>query len=249
MPARPAPLALLALLACAPAGPAGEDASSSAPDGATTSGAASTSAATASTTATGEADAAGTTADDPAPTSTGDDPSTGGDACGAAGSVDDCCCFGVAGDRGHGTLAVDCPAPAALCPTPQATCPEGQVACGPDALEVTTPDELACALAALAAGEPGLVQWSVASGDGLGGANGHLYLLGDGTALAYDLEYHELEYSYGDVALRELPAPGFFADCAAAEAAGERFDCLRQATAGAPLELCVAGFAGTAGRE
>lgn len=236
-------LVVLGLLACTPADPGDTTTTddSTAPGSSTEPG-------------------AGTSTEDPTTTAPapdlGDDPATTAGAtgtdtepaevCGDEPLVDGCCCFTVTGEDGHGVLGVTCPATPALCEAPQATCPEDQTDCGTDALMPTDPANLDCALQALSTGAAGLVQWGVSSEDGLGGATGYIYLLGDGTALVYSYDFYDAEYSYADVARVQLQDAAYFDDCAGASDP-ERFECVRKATVGEPLELCVPGFMGTIG--
>lgn len=175
--------------------------------------------------------------------STGDEPVCG------AGGVDDCCCFSVEGDAGHGVLSISCQAADSGCEAPQATCPGDQVSCAPAELTVTSVEGLDCILAGLGAGTPGRYSWDITSEDGLSGGSHTLYIAADRNAFVSSYEYHELAYSYTAVDRRTLADAAFFSDCAAAPTDGERFDCLRQATAGDAAETCLEGFDGTAGRR
>ena len=188
------------------------------------------------------ADTSATTSDTSG-SSTGDEPVCG------AGGVDDCCCFGVEGDAGHGVLSISCQAADSGCEAPQATCPADQVSCAPAELTVTSVEGLDCILAGLGAGTPGRYSWDITSEDGLSGSSHTLYVVADRGAFVSGYEYHELAYSYTAVDRRTLAEAAFFSDCAAAPTDGERFDCLRQATAGEAAETCLEGFEGTAGRR
>ena len=187
-----------------------------------------------------------TTADD---AGEGDDVSSsaGEPACGAGG-VDDCCCFAVEGDAGHGILSIACTAGESTCEGLQATCPGDQVDCPAADLTVVNPEALECALAALEAGTPGSISWSVSSEDGLGGRSVTLFVQGDRSAFFSGYDYKELEYTYTAVDRRTLQDAGFFSDCAAA-GEGERFDCVRQAVGERAAETCLDSFSGTAGRR
>lgn len=204
---------------------------------------------------TGEPTSTTTTASEPTSTTADDDAgdgdsassSAGEPACGAGG-VDDCCCFAVEGDAGHGVLGIACTAGESACEGLQATCPEDQVDCAAADLTVVNPESLECALAALEAGTPGSISWSVTSENGLGGRSVSLFVQGDRSAFFSGYDYKELEYTYTAVDRRTLQDAGFFSDCAAA-GDGERFDCVRQAVGERAAETCLDSFSGSAGRR
>jgi hypothetical protein len=249
---RDALLPLALTLACSTAedgSDEGSPATTGADSEAQTSGEPTTGADAGSTTT--ESDTAGSpTSDAPTSTSTpGDDTSTGSaPACGAGG-VDDCCCFTVEGDAGHGILSVGCTAAESACEGLSATCPGSQVDCAAADLVITNPESLECALTALADGTVGPISWSVTSEDGLGGRSVTVFVQSDRSAFYSGYDYKELEYTYTAVDRRMLQDPGFFSDCAAAPGDGERFDCLRQAVGADATETCVDGFSGSAGRR
>lgn len=245
------PLALS--LACSPAddgADAGSSATSTADSEPQTSDDPTTSTATtsASTTNDDDATAGPPTSDGPSTSTPGDDTSTGGEPVCGAGGVDDCCCFTVEGDAGHGILSVGCTAAESACEGLDATCPGSQVDCAAADLVITNPESLECALTALADGTPGPISWNVTSEDGLGGRSVTIFVQSDRSAFNSGYDYKELEYTYTAVERRMLNDPGFFSDCAAASD-GERFDCVRQALGAEAQETCVDGFSGTAGRR
>ena len=66
--------------------------------------------------------------------------------------------------------------------------------CAAAELTVVNPEALECALAALAAGTPGPLSWSVSSGDGLGGRSVTLFAQPGRSAFYSGYDYAELEY-------------------------------------------------------
>lgn len=257
------PRAALLSLALAPACSSAEDGSAEESAAATTGEPSTGDAASSGTTTAGAGTDTGTTlgdsdsatgdeptAGEPTSTSVGDDTSSsGGEPVCGAGGVDDCCCFTVEGDAGHGILSIGCTAAESACEGLQATCPGDQVDCAAADLVITNPDGLACALTALADATPGPISWSVNSQDGLGGRSVTVFVQGDRSAFVSGYDYKELEYTYTAVDRRMLQEPGFFTDCAAAPTDGERFDCLRQAVGAEAEQTCLEGFSGTAGRR
>lgn len=192
-----------------------------------------------------------TTSSDPttSATSGGDATSSSGEPACDAGGVDDCCCFSIEGEPGHGVLSIGCTAGESVCEAPQASCPGGQVDCAAADLTIVNPAGLTCALAALEAGTPGPISWATLSEDGLGGRIVTLFVQAGRSAFSSDYRYQELEYTYSDVDRRTLKDAGFFSDCVAAPDDRERFDCLRRAVGEQAEQTCLDGFSGSAGRR
>lgn len=175
------------------------------------------------------------------------DTSTGTETAGACadhGEVDDCCCFSVSdpGDMGTTppTFAVGC-GDAQLCPSFEVLCGE------PDDFLSTTPcsstsDDAAldCALAALAAGEPGSLQIELRNpmGGDFWGDTLHYYVRDDGTAFQLSRGFLD-SGSWGDVAHRQLKPADFFTDCLSADSVEAKVTCLQEATSGDVLEQCI----------
>ena len=93
-----------------------------------------------------------------------------------------------------------------------------------------------CALSVLASGEQGSIRWKIAKENGA--EHGQLHAVGDGTAFSFRRIQDDLTCEIGPLIRRALAEPVFFSDCATKTSALERFNCIRGAFVGAPLETC-----------
>ncbi|MFZ6185205.1 hypothetical protein [Nannocystis pusilla] len=167
------------------------------------------------------------------------DTETGG-ACGDHDVVDDCCCFVLdpADEQSPiPKLEVGCGG--------SALCPNFSVSCGGEPESCTETSDAAaldCALAALAASEPGSLEVKFSGGDVPGGYWSdtlHVYVRGDGTAYSYADSVSDSAYAIGAVEHRALKPASFFNDCLGADSVEAKAACLRNATADEVLEQCT----------
>ena len=154
------------------------------------------------------------------------------DSCPEHSVADSCCCFEPAG-----TSLVN------VCEQ-QFPCEEIIFLCdwddvNPCAYEkLVTPCEAAvdCALLALASGKPGTIRWRV--GRENGGEYGELHAVGDGTGFSFRHLQDDLNCETDALTRRALAAPDFFSDCTSGSTVLQRFNCIRGAFVGAPIETC-----------
>jgi hypothetical protein len=234
------PAALIGGLLCLSACPSKEDAT----DGDSTSEPA-TGGATESPTSTG------TDATTPTTTEATTDPGTGttdgsetAGACADHDLVDACCCFFVS-DPGDGgptppTIEVGC-GDQPLCPSFEILCGDPEDFMSSTPCSATTDDAaLDCALAALAAGKSGSLQFELRHpmGGGFWGDTLQYYLRGDGTVFQFSRGYSD-SASSAKVSHRTLKPAAIFSDCLGADSIEAKATCMQEATTDDVLEQCI----------
>lgn len=112
-----------------------------------------------------------------------------------------------------------------------------------DCEDMTTKDEAAldCVLQALASGASGQVSWYVGPQGGVMVNYVELDLVGDGTLFRQGHFQYDLCWDTHAVQRHSLPAPAYYEGCLAETKWRARFDCLRAAPLGEPLETCIPG--------
>lgn len=182
----------------------------------------------------------GGTGDPTEPTGTGGTETAG--ACEGHDIVDDCCCFSLTpGDGGPTppTIELGC-GDSPLCASFVVFCgdPEDNMSSEP-CTAVSDEAALDCALAALAASQPGSLHFELEhpSGFGFWGDSVAYYLRGDATAFVAERESSD-SASSAAVSLRPLQPVAFFTDCQAASVEA-KIECLRTATTDPVTEQCV----------
>jgi hypothetical protein len=176
-------------------------------------------------------------------TGTTDGTDTAG-ACADHDAVDACCCF-VVSDPGDGgptppTIEVGC-GDQPLCPSFEILCGDPENSMSGSPCSATTDDAaLDCAVAALAAGKPGSLQFERRnpSGGGFWGDTIHYYLRGDGTVFRLTSGYSDSS-SWAQVSHRTLKPAAFFTDCMSAGTIEAKATCLEEATTDDALAQCI----------
>ncbi len=102
---------------------------------------------------------------------------------------------------------------------------------------IDCPEAVDCALATLAAGGTGTLQWKIYND--VGAEEMQLHLIGDGTAFRYWTYYFDLGCEVDPFTRNTLWPPSYFAECATKPSVFQRFACVQGAFTGAPLETCI----------
>lgn len=174
----------------------------------------------------GEATDSGTTA----AVSTGlDGSSSTGEVCGAAGEVDDCCCFELDGY----VVYVICESTAVcaevldvVCdgPTPGQFCPLGGA-------QINDPTEVDCALEALATSSVGHFNVRESPDGGYMGRDYTIYLTGTQEALMLTKTFVDFAGEYDEAPRLMLEPPEYFVACQQEATAIDRYRCMRHGIA------------------
>lgn len=172
--------------------------------------------------------------------SDGTDTATGG-ACDEHEIVDACCCFELdPGDEfTRPVVEIGCGG-SQLCPKVAISCEDPNDPDGPGKGPcASTADEapLDCALAALAAGEPGSLNIELSGG--IWSETLHYYLRGDGTVFHYAERVEDSYLQVEAVEHRALKPPSFFTDCSSMDSVEAKVACLQDAAAGEVFEQCT----------
>lgn len=146
-------------------------------------------------------------------------------------AVDACCCCFSDVPNGIGPNVV-CDV-VGLCPTIVLRKDAGLVL-------LSCPETVDCALAALIAGKPGAIGWTLITG-GEGGKDAtDLFIAGDGTAFEWSYSEYDLGCSIDPVRHWMLESKDYFIGCTEKTAVLDRFECLTGAF-GEVLEECIGG--------
>lgn len=145
-------------------------------------------------------------------------------------AVDACCCFSDVPNGIGPNLVCDVDW---LCPTIVLRKDEELVLS-------SCPETVDCALAALIAGKPGAIGWTIITG-GEGGRDAtDLFIAGDGTGFEWSYSEYDLGCSIDPVRHWMLESKDYFIGCTKKAAVLERFKCLTGAF-GELLEECIGG--------
>ncbi len=146
--------------------------------------------------------------------------------------ADECCCFDFLGENVCGRKN--------LCSRMEFFCKDDEAPCALENIVIDCPDAVDCALLSFADGGPGSIQWRILLPLGQDGTQ--IHILGDGTA--YIREYYSYDVSCYDkpVVRKKLRSADYFLDCSQKTDPLQRFECVRNAFLGDPLETCTEGF-------
>lgn len=146
------------------------------------------------------------------------------------GPADACCCFADGGAYVDNVCEQEYP-----CQQIELAYSYGTV--GELELRTECPAAIDCALAALIKGEVGILRWRI--GLEMGEEEGRIYIAGDGTGFEYHLYLYDLGCGVDPFVRRSLRTQAYFMECATRPAVLDRFECIRTAFVGEPIETCV----------